>query len=108
MVVVSSTLVERLDHEEVAAILAHELAHIEHFNPRRLRRLSFVSFALVAAAALLSPVVRVTLPEALTTMLILWPVVLMASHVAAGAASAETRNRERPARPCAPPATPRR
>jgi Zn-dependent protease with chaperone function len=30
MVVVSSTLVERMDHEEVTAILGHELAHIEY------------------------------------------------------------------------------
>jgi Zn-dependent protease with chaperone function len=54
MVVVSSTLVERLDHDEVTAILAHELAHIEYYNPRRLRQMSRVTYALVGAGTLLS------------------------------------------------------
>src|SRR4029077_3347485 len=81
MVVVSSTLIEGLDHEEVSAILAHELAHIEHHNPRRLRRMSLVVYALVAAGALLSPVVRLMAPQALTAMLILWSLGFAAATV---------------------------
>jgi Zn-dependent protease with chaperone function len=81
MVVVSSTIIERLDHEEVAAILAHELAHIEHYNPRRLRRMRLVVYALVAAGTLLSPVIRLMVPQALTAMHFLWPVVLGAVMV---------------------------
>ena len=73
MVVVSSTLVERLDHDEATAILGHELAHIEYYNPRRLRQMSRVTYALVAAGALLSPIVQFSVPEAFTAMLILWP-----------------------------------
>src|SRR5262245_35483381 len=41
-VVMTSTLVERLDRDETIAILAHELAHIEHYHPR-LRRLGVLT-----------------------------------------------------------------
>jgi Zn-dependent protease with chaperone function len=81
MVVVSSTLVERLDHEEVAAILAHELAHLEHFNPRRLRRMRVARYALLAAGVLLTPVIRLMVPQTPTAILVLWPVALVAAMV---------------------------
>jgi Zn-dependent protease with chaperone function len=78
-VVVSSTLVERL-RDETAAILAHELAHIEHFNPRRLRWIYVERYALIAAGALMAPVIRLAAPNAMA-LLSLWPVVLLASIV---------------------------
>jgi len=77
-VVVSSTLVERLDHDEATAVLAHELAHIEHYNPRRLGRAGLLAYTLIAASALLTPVVRLTVPNALTPMQTVWPIVLFA------------------------------
>jgi len=40
-------LLERLSVEEITAILAHEVAHLEHYTPR-LRRLSFVGIAIIA------------------------------------------------------------
>ena len=54
-VIFSDTLLSRLTVEEAAAICAHELAHFEHFNPGRLRRLHRVSLALIAGSALLGP-----------------------------------------------------
>jgi len=77
-VVVTSTLVQRLDHDEATAVLAHELAHIEHYNPRRLGRASVLGYMLIAASALLSPIVRLTVPNALTSMQTVWPIVLFA------------------------------
>ena len=76
-VLISSTLVERLDPDETAAILAHELAHIEYYNPRRLRLLSIRTYSLIAIGALLGPVTRMTAPEALTGAMVLWPLVLL-------------------------------
>jgi len=52
-VVFSGPLLERLDADEVDAICAHELAHIEHHNPRRLRQRRLVCRALIGGAALL-------------------------------------------------------
>jgi Zn-dependent protease with chaperone function len=49
----TDTLLARLSADESAAICAHELAHLEHFNPQRLRRLSRGSYALITAGALL-------------------------------------------------------
>jgi len=75
-VLVSSTLVERFDEDEVAAVLAHELAHIEHFNPRRLRQLSAISLGLIAAATLTVSVVSRVAPGSLATVLWGWPVLV--------------------------------
>ena len=75
-VVISSTLVERLDHDETTAILAHELAHIEHHNRARLRKIRMLAYPLLIATMLLSPGLRLAAPEALPAAPVLWPVVL--------------------------------
>ena len=50
-VLFTDTLLERLDHDEVAAICAHELAHLEYYNRQRLRRMNAATVALVVTAA---------------------------------------------------------
>jgi Zn-dependent protease with chaperone function len=57
-VVFTETLLERLSAGEVAAICAHELAHLEYFNARRLRRLRMVSAAFIVVGAVLAPSLR--------------------------------------------------
>jgi peptidase M48-like protein/PD-(D/E)XK nuclease superfamily protein len=37
-VIFTETLLDRLEADETVAVCAHELAHLEHFNPRYLRR----------------------------------------------------------------------
>ena len=59
-VLFTSTLLERLNENEVAAICAHELAHFEHFTPERLRRIHAVNLTLIAVAALVSPLARIS------------------------------------------------
>jgi heat shock protein HtpX len=57
-VVFTDTLLARLDADEAAAICAHELAHLEHYNPACLRRLNLETYALIAgsvAVVALSP-----------------------------------------------------
>ncbi len=83
LVLVSSTLVERLDEDETAAILAHELAHIDHYTPRVLRTASFVMYGLIAASALVAPAVRL-LPQSRDALLMLWPAALIAALVLRG------------------------
>lgn len=76
-VVVTSTLIERFDDDETTAILAHELAHIEYYNRRRLRKSSFVTYSVIAAGVLLSPVMRLMAPQAPHAALWIWPVVMV-------------------------------
>lgn len=75
-VLTTSALLDHLDVDETAAILGHELAHLEHYTPRRIRALNNVNYALIGAAALLSPVARTLLPHAQWALLCLWQLVL--------------------------------
>jgi Zn-dependent protease with chaperone function len=54
----TDTLLERFDHDEVAAICAHEVAHLEHFNPRYLRRWRIVDRCAILVGALALPVLQ--------------------------------------------------
>jgi Zn-dependent protease with chaperone function len=49
------TLLERLTVEEITAILAHEVAHLEHYTPR-LRRLSLISVVTTAVFVFLGAI----------------------------------------------------
>jgi Zn-dependent protease with chaperone function len=72
-VVVTDTLLERFDEDEVTAILAHELAHHEHFKPR-LRQATFAVWLVIAVAVLLPTMVRlVALPG---IVFVMWPVAI--------------------------------
>ena len=75
----SQPLLDALDPDETAAICAHELAHLEHFNARRMRRLRLVNHALIAAAAATAPAFRIIEPEALGVMLVSWPVLMVSA-----------------------------
>jgi Zn-dependent protease with chaperone function len=57
-VLFTETLLERLEDDEAAAICAHELAHLEHYNHRLLRRLNAVTVALIVMGASIAPVSR--------------------------------------------------
>jgi hypothetical protein len=78
-VLLSSSLVEHMDGDETAAIVAHELAHLEYFNVRRLWWFNLQGYALIAIAALMAPVVAIVAPGARTVIFGLWPAVLLAS-----------------------------
>jgi heat shock protein HtpX len=80
-VLVSSTLVERLDADETAGILAHEVAHIEQFNPRVLRGMARVTHSLIAAGAVLAPAIRLAFPAGRGTLLMLWPAAVVVALV---------------------------
>ena len=57
-VVFTQTLLDRLDVEEIVAICAHELAHLEHFNPRYLRRIDIINKLLIVSGAAVAPLSR--------------------------------------------------
>ena len=57
-VLFTDTLLARLTDDEAAAICAHELAHLEYYNPQRLRRIALVSYALIGVACAWTPALR--------------------------------------------------
>lgn len=76
-VVFTAPLVERLDADETDAICAHELAHLEYYNARRLRQRRLVSRSLVAGGALLTPFLQYLIPPVVGFACAGWPVVVL-------------------------------
>ena len=70
-VVVTDTLMTRLDEDEVTAILAHELAHHEHYNPARLRQAAIATWLLIVVSVLLPVVVRLAALPGI--VFVIWP-----------------------------------
>lgn len=63
-VIFSDALLELLTPEETAAVFAHEVAHLEHYTPRRMRRMRVATVVLVVALLALSILARRTAPGA--------------------------------------------
>ena len=76
-VVFTSPLLERLDPDETDAICAHELAHLEYHNTRRLRRQRLICRSLVVGGAVLTPVVKLLVPSVLWLACTAWPLVVL-------------------------------
>jgi heat shock protein HtpX len=76
-VVFSGPLLTRLDADETDAICAHELAHLEYYNVRRLRHRRLVSRSLVIAAALLTPLLQLVVPSLAWLACAAWPTVVL-------------------------------
>ena len=92
-VLLSSTLVDRMDRDETVAIVAHELAHLEYFNLRRLWWLNLQGFALIAVGTVMAPVIRVVAPNASTAVFALWPALLLGSWLSARGTGGRTKPR---------------
>lgn len=81
-VIFTDTLLARLDADEILAICGHELAHLEHYNRGRLRRLNAANLTLIAVGAALGPLTRVYLPGASAAAAGgVWPVLLVMSLI---------------------------
>lgn len=80
-VVFTDTVLSRLDVDEVIAIAAHEVAHLEHYNRRRLQRASLMNVALIAAATFALAVERL-LPALTTIVVYAWPALLFVALIA--------------------------
>jgi heat shock protein HtpX len=76
-VVFTGPLLERLDADEADAICAHELAHLEYYNPRRLRLRRRVTRSLVVGGALLTPLLQSVMPSAVWFACAAWPAVVL-------------------------------
>jgi len=76
-VIFTGPLLQRLDADESDSICAHELAHIEYHNPKRLRRQRLVSRSLVAGGALLGPLLQQLVPSFASLACLMWPCVVL-------------------------------
>lgn len=71
-----NALLELLEPDEAAAIYAHELAHIEHFSPRVIRRLQTVNRVVIVLATTL-PVLLLWFTSAPAWIVWVWPLVVL-------------------------------
>ncbi len=77
VVLFGETLLVSLDPDELAAILAHEVAHLEHFDQPRLRRLALVVWLAITSGVLAVPLSLVWFPSYTATVGWVWPVLLV-------------------------------
>jgi Zn-dependent protease with chaperone function len=76
-VVFTATLLDTLGVDELSAIFAHEVAHLEHFDAAWIRRhVAFVT-AIAVAAALLVPVLGPRLEDHVTIACWLWAILVL-------------------------------
>jgi Zn-dependent protease with chaperone function len=68
----TDTLLRLLDSDEAAAITAHEIAHLEHFDTMRLRRLNRTMSALILAAMCAALLPRLVPGMSLLMLAALW------------------------------------
>jgi heat shock protein HtpX len=71
-VLMTSTFTERFSHDEVVAICAHEIAHLEYYSGARLTRLELLTIALALGGALVEPAVRLIVPAAQSWLFTAW------------------------------------
>ena len=76
-VVFTGPLLQRLEADETDAICAHELAHLEYYNPRRLRQRRLVSRLLIVGAAVLTPLLQQLVPSIAWLACVVWPCVVL-------------------------------
>ncbi|HEX2452155.1 MAG TPA: M48 family metalloprotease [Vicinamibacterales bacterium] len=69
-VVFTDTLLAMLEPDEAVAICAHEIAHLEHYNPTYMRRAGLVTGVLIAIGVATIPLARVV--ESTTGIVIVW------------------------------------
>jgi hypothetical protein len=80
-IVFTDALLNLLDADEAAAICAHELAHIEYYNARRLRRLSAGTLGFVGIAVTLPIAARLIGLSSPVVPLIAWAGLLLSGAV---------------------------
>ena len=75
-VVFTSTMLERLDEDEAAAIFGHEVAHLEHFNAAYLKKFFWIGVAFVVPAVTIAPLLSTYAPQYLRVIWG-WPLVCL-------------------------------
>ena len=72
----TSTVLDRFDENEVVAIFAHEIAHLEHLNAAYLKKYQWAAWTIVVTAAGLTPFVNAVAPQ-FAPAVTMWPFVVL-------------------------------
>jgi heat shock protein HtpX len=85
-VVFGDQLLELLEPDEIAAIFAHEVAHLEHFDDKRLTRARVAMWGIIGLAVVAVPLLGQTTPGAAGFLESAWVVALGFGFLLLGAA----------------------
>ena len=72
----TSTVLDRFDEDEVVAIFAHEIAHLEYFNAAHLKKYRWAGWAIILGAAGFTPLLDAVAPER-SIVTYLWPFLVL-------------------------------
>jgi heat shock protein HtpX len=76
-VLFTDTLLSRLTLDEITAICAHELAHLEYYDRARMRRFRTGTIVMIVAGAMLAPLSRAVFGTTGSLVLMMWPVAMV-------------------------------
>ena len=76
-VALGDTLLEMLTPDEIAAIFAHEVAHLEHFDTKVLRRLWIMTKVMLVGTIALPALLYSFVPEHTAMIALVWPFVVL-------------------------------
>jgi Zn-dependent protease with chaperone function len=71
------TLLELLTPDEIVAVFAHEVSHLEHFDRRRMLRIRLLTYLLVLGATAFPAMLLASTPEYAWTVKLVWPVIVL-------------------------------
>jgi Zn-dependent protease with chaperone function len=71
------SLLELLTPDEIAAVFAHEVSHLEHYDRRRILRIRLVTYLLILGGVALPPLILASVPEQTWTVKLLWPLIVL-------------------------------
>jgi Zn-dependent protease with chaperone function len=71
------TLLELLTPDEIVAVFAHELAHLEHFDRRRILRIRLLTYLLVLGASAFPTLLLASTPAYAWTVKLAWPIIVL-------------------------------
>jgi Zn-dependent protease with chaperone function len=90
-VAIGNALFDLLDGDEITAIFAHEVAHFDHYTPRRVRRTQLINRVLIVVGATLPLLVAFAHLQWVRWISITWPILLL---VALGRRAAKSQQHE--------------
>jgi Zn-dependent protease with chaperone function len=76
-VAMGTALLELLEPDESTAIFAHEIAHFDHFTPRRIRRSQLINRLLIALGVSLPLVTTLAVGNGMRWIAWVWPVAVL-------------------------------
>ena len=72
------SLLELLTPDEIVAVFAHEVSHLEHYNRRRMLRIRLITYLLILCGTALPAVIYAASPSLAWTAKLGWPVIVLA------------------------------